>query len=143
MTEQMAKDRLFEQGFNCAQTVFSHFAGSLDLDEQTALRIASGFGGGMRRGNVCGCVTGALMALGLKSGFDQPGDHEAKKRSSQAAVDFEQLFERRCGSILCRDLLGVDISAAEGKAQAGSVVREKCPGFVTTACEILEQTLGD
>ena len=52
MTEELARARLFEDGFDCAQAVFSHFAEDLDLDEELALKIAAGFGGGMHRGDM-------------------------------------------------------------------------------------------
>ena len=60
-------DGQFSQ-FNCAQTVFSLFAPDLGIDEKTALKIASGFGGGMACAETCGAVTGAYMVIGLKHG---------------------------------------------------------------------------
>ena len=57
----------FAEGFNCSQAVFSSYAEG--IDEATALKIASGFGGGMgRMAETCGAVTGAMMVLGLKFG---------------------------------------------------------------------------
>ena len=41
MTEELARARLFEDGFDCGQAVFSHFAEELDLDEELALKIAA------------------------------------------------------------------------------------------------------
>ncbi|MGA2258902.1 MAG: C-GCAxxG-C-C family protein [Thermoguttaceae bacterium] len=59
----------FAESFNCSQAVLSAYAGQLGLDEETAAKIASGFGGGMgRMADTCGAVTGAYMVLGLKSG---------------------------------------------------------------------------
>ena len=78
ITEEEARYRLFDQGFDCAQTVFSAFAEELDLDEETALKIAAGFGGGMHLGDMCGCVTGGLMVLGLKYGWNEEGDAVGK-----------------------------------------------------------------
>ena len=54
--------------FNCAQTVFCIFADDLGLDEKTALKIASGFGGGMACAETCGAVTGSYMVIGMKHG---------------------------------------------------------------------------
>lgn len=59
----------FNSGYNCSQTVISVFCKGIDIDRETALKISSGFGGGMRKGEVCGAVTGAIMVLGLKQGF--------------------------------------------------------------------------
>lgn len=59
----------FKEGFSCSQAVFSTFAPQLGLECELALKVAGLFGGGMGRlGEVCGAVTGALMALGLKYG---------------------------------------------------------------------------
>lgn len=50
---------------NCAQSVLCALGEYTGLDEDTAKRVASCFGRGMRCGEVCGTLTGALMALGL------------------------------------------------------------------------------
>lgn len=54
--------------FNCAQTAFSLFAEDLGLNETTALKISSCFGGGMNCAETCGAVTGSYMVIGLKHG---------------------------------------------------------------------------
>ena len=51
--------------YNCAQSAVVPFAEAAGVSEETAMRFAAGFGGGMRRASVCGAVTGGLMALGL------------------------------------------------------------------------------
>ena len=56
----------FHMGLICAQQLFAHFAERLGLPEETALRIASPFGAGMGQAEVCGCVTGSLMVLGMR-----------------------------------------------------------------------------
>lgn len=143
MTEEMARARLFEDGFDCAQAVFSHFAEDLDLDEELALKIAAGFGGGMHQGDMCGCVTGGLMALGLKYGFSEPGDVVGKSIMDQKAQEYERRMKEALGGIRCRELLGADVSTPEGKMEAGNVIPQRCPGFVAKACEILEELLED
>lgn len=52
----------------CSQQVLAHFADRLGIARESALRIASCFGSGLGRADVCGCVTGGLMALGLAHG---------------------------------------------------------------------------
>ena len=54
--------------YNCCQSVVLPFAEELGLDEEAVLKLAEHFGSGMRRGSVCGAVTGGLMALGLTTG---------------------------------------------------------------------------
>lgn len=143
MTEEMARARLFADGFDCAQAVFSHFAEDLDLDEELALKIAAGFGGGMHQGDMCGCVTGGLMALGLKFGFSEAGDTIGKDIMNRKAQEFERRMREALGGLRCRELLGVDVGTPEGKLEAGSVIPVRCPGFVAKACEILEELLED
>ena len=73
---------LHGQGANCAQAVLCAFAGELGLDAETAMRAATGFGGGMGRlAGTCGAVTGAIMAIGLARGMRAPGDQQAKECS--------------------------------------------------------------
>jgi C_GCAxxG_C_C family probable redox protein len=92
---------------NCAQAIFStyglHF-GSGKIDFDTCMKIASAFGGGINlTGNVCGAVTGALMALGLKFGGN-PQEDEAAIVSTQFIDEFTSLN----GSIICSELSGHD-----------------------------------
>ena len=57
---------LFENGYNCSQAVFLVFCEQYGLSRETAARLASSFGGGMGRlREVCGAVSGMLMAIGL------------------------------------------------------------------------------
>ena len=133
----------FAQGFNCSQAVLSAYAGQFGLDEETALKIASGFGGGMgRMADTCGAVTGAFMVLGLKYG--QPRRiGRPRKGSTHRIRDFAERFKARNGSLVCRDLLGCDISTPEGLQQAreAEMFSKTCPKFVRDACEILEEML--
>ncbi len=133
----------FRQDFNCAQSVFVAFAPRLGLNESQALKLASPFGGGIaRRGQTCGAALGGLMALGLALGADTPAGKEAAYRLGQ---EFLQRFESRHGSLLCRDLLGVDISTPEGhqSAREQGVFKSICPRFVQAAAEIVEEMLAE
>lgn len=145
MTNETAAYRLFDMGFDCAQTVLAHFADDLDIEEETALKITSAFGGGIAgTGSVCGCVTGALMALGMKYGFTEP-DAIGKGIMNSKNNEFIAKFKERCGAINCRELLGLDVSIPEQAAEvaATGVIQSRCPGFVTAACDILEEMLED
>jgi len=131
----------FSQNFNCAQSVFLAFAPQLGMDESQALKLASPFGGGVaRRGQICGAVTGALMALGLAQGADIP---DGKEDAYRLGEEFLQRFESRHVTILCRELIDCDIRTPEGLQQA----REKgafttlCPLFVRDAAEIVQAML--
>ncbi len=136
---QQAVDR-FRSGSNCAQAILETYGPNLGLSPIDCLKVSSGFGGGMRRAEVCGAVTGALMVLGLQYG---PKDTTDTSRESVYAkvTDFSSRFEARCGSIICRDLLECDISTAEGKQQATDedLFKTVCPKMVRIAAEILEE----
>ena len=62
MTHIEKANELFGQKFHCSQAVFAAFAEELGITEEQALKIGACFGSGMRKGEVCGACTGALMA---------------------------------------------------------------------------------
>jgi C_GCAxxG_C_C family probable redox protein len=137
--------RMFEQEFSCAQSVFTAYADPADLSREMALRVASGFGGGLARtGDICGAVTGAIMALGLRHcGVPAEADPLAKQQAYPPVQEFLARFKARHGSIVCRELLGCDLGTPEGleRASEQGVFKSRCPGFVRTAAEILEELL--
>ncbi|MFC1879327.1 C-GCAxxG-C-C family protein [Chloroflexota bacterium] len=134
----------FEQGFNCAQAVFASYAPSLGLPGETALKIAAPFGGGIGRlGGVCGAVSGAMMVIGLKYGNTQADNAENKETNYNLARQFTERFNERHGTILCRQLLEIDISDPEilQLAHQKGVFHTRCPEYVKTAAQILAQML--
>jgi C_GCAxxG_C_C family probable redox protein len=127
----------FSAGFNCSQAVLSAYAQG--IDQEAALKIASGFGGGMgRMAETCGAVIGAMMVLGLKFGAASP-DRAAKELIYERIREFAARFKERNGSLVCRDMLGCDISTPEGLEVAKSLFTTVCPRYVRDACEILEE----
>lgn len=131
-------DEQFSQ-FNCAQTVISLFASEAGLSETTALRVASGFGGGMARGATCGAVTGALMVIGMKHGHSTP-DPDHKAHTKMLVRQFNQRFKETHGALTCRELIGFDTSTPEGSdaAHEAGVFDTHCPRFIKSACDMLE-----
>ena len=132
---------VFSQNFNCSQSVFSAFAPQYGLDTKTALKLASPFGGGVaRRGEVCGAVTGALLALGLARGVEAPAGKEEIYRLSQ---EFMRMFEEKHNTVLCRDLIACDLSTPAGHQAAAEkrVFTTICPVLVQDAVEIVQKLL--
>jgi len=132
---QTAQER-FAQGFNCSQSVFSAFASELGLPDETALKLTSPFGGGVaHQGNVCGAVTGALMALGLHSGN---ATTDKKDKTYRLAEEFLSRFQECHGTILCRELIGFDLSKPGElqNAREQGVFKSICPGLVKDAAEL-------
>jgi C_GCAxxG_C_C family probable redox protein len=137
---RIAQDR-FTQGYNCSQAVLSAFAGEGGISEETALKLASPFGGGIaRQGGVCGALTGALMALGLHQGNATP---EGKENTYQISEEFIRRFKERHGTILCRELIGYDLSIPEElqKAREGRVFSTICPALVSETARLLAEML--
>ena len=98
--------RLFLEGYNCAQAVFCAFCDRTGLDIDTAARMSSSFGGGVGRlREVCGTVSGALLALGMLQGYADPHDPGAKAAHYQRVQEFARRFKEKNGTIVCRDLL--------------------------------------
>lgn len=100
---------LFNEGYNCSQAVFLAFSDLYDMDEKTALKVSSSFGGGMGRlREVCGAVSGMFMVAGIIYGYDEPKDNEGKKAHYARIQELAHRFEEYNGSIVCRVLLGLD-----------------------------------
>jgi C_GCAxxG_C_C family probable redox protein len=110
--------------FNCAQTVFSLFAEeTVGIDETTALKISSTFGGGMACGATCGAVTGALMVIGMKHGHFHIRPR-CKSKTKTLVRQFNEHFKEQHGALTCKELLGYDTSTPEGAdaAHAAGVI---------------------
>jgi C_GCAxxG_C_C family probable redox protein len=132
----------FSDGFNCSQAVLSTFGPEMGLDRESALRVAGMFGGGMGHlGNVCGAVTGAFMAIGLTYSKVQDGENEKRDQGYALVWQFAEEFTARNESIICKELLGCDLSTPDGLAQARDtgLFSDVCPKLVQSAVEILEQ----
>jgi C_GCAxxG_C_C family probable redox protein len=134
----------FVDGYNCAQAVFTAYAPSFGVSETDALRIATGFGGGMGHlQEVCGAVTGAFMVIGGCCGMRQPADKAAKDMTYSLVHELGKRFASLHGQLLCRSLLGCDLNTTEGKAQfKEQKLRDtKCVVYVRDACRLLEEML--
>jgi len=132
---------LFRNGFLCSQAVFAAFCGSYGLDKNSALKIASGFGSGLRSAEVCGAVSGAVLVIGLKHGYTDAQNHAAKATCNAKVEEFVRIFRERNRHIVCRDILGCDISTPDGRKKA---IDEKlfttvCLDMVVSAATILEE----
>lgn len=139
-----AKD-LFARKFHCSQAVFAAFAEELGITEQQALKIGACFGSGMRKGEVCGACTGALMALGLKYGQCEENDTESRLKTNEVTDRFLDEFKKENGSYICNELLGCDIRTKEGVdfAVENKLFTEFCPKMVKSAARITEKLFRD
>jgi C_GCAxxG_C_C family probable redox protein len=137
---------IFKSGFNCSQAALSVYAEECGITPEIAHGIAGPFGGGMSMGNVCGAVTGAFMAIGLKYPRLDPTDAQAREKNVQLVRELAKRFIEKHGSIECKCLLGgVDLGTADGARQAREqgLFQSVCPQMVHDAVEILEGLLAD
>ncbi len=134
MSEITKAVQLFENGYVCSQAVFAAFSPDFGLEKETALKIGACFGSGMRKGEVCGACTGALMVLGLKYG-------QSKEKSNEACKRFLDEFAKENGSYICNELLECDISTKEGVefAVENNLFKEICPKMVESAAKITKE----
>ncbi|MFX1552463.1 MAG: C-GCAxxG-C-C family protein [Promethearchaeota archaeon] len=134
----------FRGDLNCAQSILSSYSTEYGLDKDTALRIATGFGGGMgRMQNTCGAISGAFMVIGLKYGMGEDSDTEAKEKTYQLIREFSNRFQKIHGSIICKELLGCDINTPEGKHyyDRNDLFEKKCFQYVKDSAMILGDML--
>lgn len=133
----------YDNNFNCSQGVFTAFATEMGMDEKLALKIATNFGGGERKGELCGAVAGALMVLGLRCGHCDSKDVEGKANAYAVTTEFMNRFIEKNGSVVCRELLGYDITKAEDMSiiEEQKLFRTFCPKMVESAARILDEMI--
>jgi len=131
---------LFSSGFNCAQSVLAVFCEKYDLDENTALKISGGLGAGVRCGDICGAVSGAVLVIGLKHGHYISEDGISKSNCNSKTLEFIDLFKKKNGSAICREILGYDLSVKTEyeQAQNQNLFKTTCVDMVKSAVELLE-----
>ena len=85
------------------------------------------------------------MVLGMKYGFSRSEDREQIKKAYDISVEFQKRFCERNKSVVCKELLGYDISIPEQKnaAKEKGLLKEVCPRMVSSAIEIIEQLISE
>lgn len=143
MTHAEKAVEYYGNNFNCSQAVFTTFATEMGIDEKLALRLGTNFGGGERKGELCGAVAGALMALGLMCGHCDSEDLESKKKAYGLSEEFMNRFIAKKGTVVCRELLGYDLTREEDMEiiKRENLFRTVCPEMVRCASEILDEMI--
>jgi C_GCAxxG_C_C family probable redox protein len=146
MTKGDKAKELFLQGYNCTQAVALAFADELNIDKNTLLMLSSPFGGGMGRlREVCGTVSGMNIVLGLKYGYSTPQAKDEKKALYQDVQALANKFKEDNGSIICRELLGLDIKGGDSPTPSprtkGYYQKRPCADLCKYAGDLLESYL--
>ncbi|NLG65926.1 MAG: C_GCAxxG_C_C family protein [Actinobacteria bacterium] len=144
MSDRDVAVELFRGDCACSQAVLGAYGPRYGLTEGQAMRVAAGFGGGMGMAETCGVVTGAVMLIGLAYCDDACGTRERRAAAHAAIASFMAEFRRRHGTLVCRELLGCDVSTPEGALLAKERgLSAKCEEFVRSAAEIVDGLLSD
>lgn len=128
----------------CAQKLCQRFASRVGISEKQALGLGAAFGSGMGHGETCGCVTGALMLLGLRHAPESMEEAEKMGALLQEQVaHFEERFLQKRNSLICKELLGIDLSEP-GRMKAAAeqgLFANICAPLLAESCQILEEML--
>lgn len=119
-------EKYFWAGYNCAESVLLAAAETFDLGLRPAdVRLATGLGGGLGRGDVCGALSGVVLALGAVAGRTDPGQSQESFKALREKV--VATFEAEFKSIRCNELKTEE--------------REDCVAFVRTAAAALARVM--
>ncbi len=140
---EKATDFLMQE-FHCSQALAGAFAEEFGYNLKNVMKLSTCFGGGMHRGEVCGCITAAAMVFGMAFGLYDPQDKELESFGYKNADEFYDRFrERMGGKTLCKEILGKDFSKPQELAQIRreGLVKKVCPHVLQVSIEIIENML--
>ncbi len=113
--------QLHQIGCNCAQCVLASCGKYTGLERDTALSVAAGFGGGVRSGEICGAISGAVMVIGLT----EPDKRKVAGLTKQCVESFRSQF----GCVRCFELkqnrVSCDTLIAYGAEYAENLIKQK------------------
>lgn len=120
------------KGYNCAQSVTCAFSDLVDMDEETLFKITEGLGlgmGGME--GTCGAISAAAILSGLTHSTGNLAAPNSKAESYKVSKQCMNSFKEKNGSLVCRDLKGVDTKK----------VLRSCNGCIEDATTIIAESL--
>lgn len=124
--------RRHDRGFNCAQAVACTYCELLGMEEEAVFRMTEGFGCGMGgMDGTCGALSAAVLLTGLKNSDGNLEAPKTKGRTYQLSREVVNRFQEKCGSVVCRDLKGVET----GKP------KHECADCIRDAAAIVENVL--
>lgn len=134
---------LFNQGLCCSESVLQAVAESRGIKSELIPKIATGLCGGISRsGNICGAVSGGVLAIGLCFGRSQPG--QSPEENVRRVRAFLAECEQRFGSTNCEKLIGCRLDTPEGQQFFKEHnLREKCAGFTREAARMASEALAN
>ncbi|MBQ0059908.1 MAG: C_GCAxxG_C_C family protein [Lachnospiraceae bacterium] len=130
-------DIFYNGGLNCAESTLHILIerGVIDAPIET-VRMMTGFGGGMQRGEVCGALVGAIAAIGWVKGRTETG--QDRKPTADAVRTLLKQFEEEFGAIRCEELRQLHSGGVQTKSDK---MYRACTPFVERAAEMVEELL--
>lgn len=147
MDKKARAAEIHDLGYGCAQSVLCAFNEDHGLDEETALRISTGFGSGMGRlCEICGALAGGCMVIGLEHGkviSDGSKYGTETETTYRLTAEMAHRFQARNGAIRCRELLGLDLSQEHDRQRAleEGIFANQCGMYIQDVVEIVEDLL--
>lgn len=137
---------LFNEGYNCSQSVVAAFADLYGFTFEQSLRMSASFGGGIgRMRQTCGAACGMFLLTGLDCGAIDGSDRAGKSHNYAQVQQLAAQFKAQNGSLICAELLGLNPNApTSSKAEARTTEYYKkrpCPMMVKTAATIFANYL--
>ena len=154
MTEQELDVRVsravdyFMHGYGCCQSVVAAFSDLYGMDEEMALKVDAGFGGGVGRLRMmCGAVSGLVVLAGLDCGETDGSNREGKSACYKVVQDLLEQFKQDNGSIICAEILGLQghekaVSTYEASPRTAEYYKTRpCAAKVESAARIFANYL--
>ena len=137
---------LFNEGYNCSQSVVAAFADLYGFTFEQSLRMSASFGGGIgRMRQTCGAACGMFLLTGLDCGAIDGSDRAGKSHNYAQVQQLAAQFKAQNGSLICAELHGLKPNApTSSKAEARTTEYYKkrpCPMMVKTAATIFANYL--
>lgn len=134
--------KMYREGYDCAQCVIHAFRDRLEADEATIMRATTCMSMGLLQGSVCGAILAAFTVIGLRYGSDKP-DLGSKGLALIKREQFMAEFRKKYNGITCPELTGYDVRINEENtaAFAAGIYDNFCPRLCMDVMEILEKIL--
>jgi C_GCAxxG_C_C family probable redox protein len=132
--------RLFDSGFNCAESVLLALSEEFDQVVPVVPRIATGFGAGIgRTGQICGALSGAIMAIGLKQGCDKPEEKEKRNATYEDIRKMLKAFQKEFRSIECVEITQCSLQTSKGqeKYRKKELRKTLCPRLLSWCADYI------
>ncbi|WP_088225179.1 C-GCAxxG-C-C family protein [Desulfosporosinus sp. FKB] len=132
---------MMKNGFLCSQAVFSTLGEQLGMDRSQAIKLATGFGAGISgTGEICGAVSGGIMAMGLKHGNDENTVFDMGNRTFPLAQELIEKIKVKHGCSTCKGLTGIDFTPEGSKLFKEQNIAEKiCFNVIRDVIDTVEE----